>query len=308
MQNDRLKYMANVIGLAVLSFVLTGGLLNEALSLFMRKNIAGASLANPIGFSEILLQIIYFVRSIITLAIPILVLRRGDLVKKRTFATKQKPEQNAKLLALIFLGMIPLTNLLSGVFERAFTGLFHMEATASIALPDGFLATILLFITMCVVPAVLEEILFRGYIQRMLLPYGGVFSLLVTSLLFTLMHARIYQMPSIFLLSMALGYVFYVTEDIRISMSLHFLNNAIAFIIAYVAQNMDGASAMVFTTMLFAICLFAGAIGLALLKKEEWKQLPPNKRPDRISRIEKLLTAPFFSVALIVLLISFFTR
>ncbi len=308
MQNDRLKYMANVIGLAVLSFVLTGAFLNEALSFFMRKNIMGASLANPVGLSEILLQFIYFMRSVITLAVPILVLRKGDLAKKRPFIATERPTQDLKLIGFVFLGLIPLTSLVSGVFERVFTDLFHMEAASSIMLPDGFFATALLFISMCIVPALLEEILFRGYIQRMLMPYGGLFALLVTSLLFTLMHARIYQMPSIFVLSMALGYVFYMTEDIRASMFLHFLNNAIAFIITYVAQNMDGASAMVFTAMLFAMCLFVGAIGIALLRQKEWKKLPPNKRPDRISRIEKLLTAPFFSVAFIVLIVSFFTR
>lgn len=47
--------------------------------------------------------------------------------------------------------------------------------------------------------------LFRGYFLRLLRPYGTWFAVIVTAILFALMHGNILQIPFAFLVGLACG-------------------------------------------------------------------------------------------------------
>lgn len=73
---------------------------------------------------------------------------------------------------------------------------------------------------------VTEEILFRGLIQRRLLPYGKRFAILGSAFTFGMFHGNILQTPYAFLCGLVLGYV--ASEySIAWSMLLHMINNMV---------------------------------------------------------------------------------
>ena len=54
----------------------------------------------------------------------------------------------------------------------------------------------------CIIAPIMEELLFRGLILQTLKRYGNVFAILVTSLLFALLHGNLPPSVPVFALSM----------------------------------------------------------------------------------------------------------
>lgn len=86
-----------------------------------------------------------------------------------------------------------------------------------------------------ILPAIFEEIFFRGGLQQLLTqwfknPFWGI---VVTSLLFSLIHFSYYGFLPRFFLGIMLGYMFYFTNNLWYSILAHFLNNGIAVTAMY---------------------------------------------------------------------------
>lgn len=90
---------------------------------------------------------------------------------------------------------------------------------------------ILGFITIAIVPALCEEVFFRGYVQRSFelkwTPFKGA---LVTAIIFGLFHLNFYGLLPLIAIGLFLGYSLYKTNSILIPMILHFLNNALSYV------------------------------------------------------------------------------
>ena len=86
-------------------------------------------------------------------------------------------------------------------------------------------------------PAVCEEFLFRGAILSALEPYGTKRAILITSLLFTLLHGSIIGAPGIFILGVVLGMIAVCTGSIYGSIIYHTLHNAITIVLVYMQRG-----------------------------------------------------------------------
>ncbi|NLL78592.1 MAG: CPBP family intramembrane metalloprotease [Clostridiales bacterium] len=86
--------------------------------------------------------------------------------------------------------------------------------------------TVSMFLYACIVAPVGEELVYRGFVLRFLQRYGKVFAIIVSSILFGVMHGNLIQAMFAFSIGLVLGYV--ATEySIKWSIFLHFLNNCI---------------------------------------------------------------------------------
>ncbi len=74
---------------------------------------------------------------------------------------------------------------------------------------------------------IVEEIICRGIVLNGLLKkFSPGVSIVVSSLLFAIMHGNIHQGINAFLLALFLGYIFYRTKSIILCIFTHFFNNA----------------------------------------------------------------------------------
>ena len=83
-----------------------------------------------------------------------------------------------------------------------------------------------MFLYAGILAPVAEEILFRGLVQRMMLPFGKKFAILVSSLTFGLFHGNLLQAPYAFAVGLVLGYVA-AEYNILWAMLLHLINNLV---------------------------------------------------------------------------------
>jgi membrane protease YdiL (CAAX protease family) len=91
---------------------------------------------------------------------------------------------------------------------------------------------VLLFVTIAIVAPVLEEILFRGYLQSALMhrmkPWLAI---LLASSLFGIVHMQPLAFPVLTVLGAVFGYLYYKTGSLKVNILLHILNNGVAYIL-----------------------------------------------------------------------------
>ncbi|MEW6005678.1 MAG: CPBP family intramembrane glutamic endopeptidase [Stygiobacter sp.] len=100
---------------------------------------------------------------------------------------------------------------------------------------NSFFESSFVVFLVAVVPAICEEILFRGFVQKSFeLKFKTYTSIFITSLFFGLYHFNPYGLIALIALGFYFGYAVYKSNSIVVSMVLHFLNNfltVIAFLI-----------------------------------------------------------------------------
>lgn len=85
---------------------------------------------------------------------------------------------------------------------------------------------VLVAIVVAVVPALSEETMFRGFIQRSFeLKYKKYLAAIITALFFSLYHFNPYGFIPLFILGTFFGFAAYQSKTLLIPMFLHFLNN-----------------------------------------------------------------------------------
>lgn len=131
-----------------------------------------------------------------------------------------------------------------------------------------------------VLPALLEEMAFRGYVLRTLRPYGDRTAILVSSLLFALMHGNVLQVPFAFIVGLVLGYVTVQTDNIWLAVVIHFCNNAMSTVLQYLQMGMSAEAQNRMTTLVFCVLALVGLLALILLKARGSRLAAPGQ-PER---------------------------
>ncbi len=155
-----------------------------------------------------------------------------------------------------------------------------------------------------VLPALLEEWLFRGCVLRTFRAYGDGFAIVMSALLFGLMHGNIVQIPFAFIVGLLLGWLYVVTDNIWFPIAVHFANNALSVSMEYLSMNMDVQSQNVFGTIVYALIVCAGAASVIVLIIKKSSLFHRLENPSIIYPSERLKTA-LFAPTLLISLICF---
>ena len=88
-------------------------------------------------------------------------------------------------------------------------------------------------------PALFEEVFFRGAMQNLFIrwwkkPFWGI---IITSLVFSLIHGEIYPFLSRAILGFALGLMYYYSKNLWVNIIAHFLNNAFVIIQLFIVSR-----------------------------------------------------------------------
>ena len=109
-----------------------------------------------------------------------------------------------------------------------------------ISLPGitGFKTFIIAIVALCVVPAVFEEVMFRGIVFNYFRQFGKKAAVIISALLFAIMHLDFFNFPATFMLGIVCGYIICKTNRIFYTMIVHFSFNFISVLSDYI-RNFD---------------------------------------------------------------------
>ena len=82
-------------------------------------------------------------------------------------------------------------------------------------------------------PAICEEIFFRGFVMRSFERYSPVAAIILSSVAFAIMHGNLQQIVYAFILGLILGTVVMVTDSLLAGTVMHFTLNAMSVILSY---------------------------------------------------------------------------
>jgi membrane protease YdiL (CAAX protease family) len=103
--------------------------------------------------------------------------------------------------------------------------------------PTEFLLVVLM---VALVPAIAEELLFRGLVQRSLEEaVGGLRGAIITGVIFGAYHLNPFSIVPLVALGVYFGFIAYRSGTITLAMSAHFFNNFIACTAVYLELNDD---------------------------------------------------------------------
>ncbi|MBR5108014.1 MAG: CPBP family intramembrane metalloprotease [Bacteroidales bacterium] len=96
------------------------------------------------------------------------------------------------------------------------------------------------FLTVAIFAPIFEEWLCRGMVLRGLLTkMKPVWAIVVSALFFAVIHANPWQALTAFLIGLVMGYVYYKTGSLILTMIIHFVNNGTSVILSNIEQFKD---------------------------------------------------------------------
>lgn len=173
-------------------------------------------------------------------------------------------------------------------------GLTIVEGVEALSVdPDNFS----LFLYAGLLAPITEEILFRGLIQRSLLPFGKRFAIFCSAFTFGLFHGNLIQTPYAILVGLVLGYVA-AEYSIGWAMLLHMINNLlIADSLNRLTAGLPEEAAAI---VVWAVLLFFGVAAIVVLISKR-KDIHAWRQQETINRT--YLGCFFSSAGVIVFLI-----
>ena len=124
-------------------------------------------------------------------------------------------------------------------------------------------------IATAVVPPLVEEFACRGIILGCLRRFGDGFAVLISAILFGLMHGNFDQMPFAFMVGLALGYIVVKTDSLWIAVAVHAANNLVSVVFEYLLAGLSQNSQNLIYSLYLMAGLILGKIGAVLLSDRE---------------------------------------
>ncbi len=175
-------------------------------------------------------------------------------------------------LCYVFFG-VALTSA-AAFFNTQIVSVFHYSEFSNEVLWDSEVTSnyqiALMLLGLAVVPAFVEELLFRGVILTNLLPYGKGTAVLGSAVLFGLMHQNVEQLLYATAAGVVLGWIFVRTRSIWPCVLMHFVNNFHSVLQTVLLSRVPGPATERALYLLQAALLALGLVcGVMLFCKRE---------------------------------------
>ncbi len=257
-------------------------------------------------------QVIQIVVSSVAFIFPFLIylkLMKARLSEVGSFGKAQNKNLIFPLV-LVGLGVCGFSNFITSAAGMVFQFFGFTYNVVSYQNPTDPFGIILSFVATAVTPALVEEFAMRGVLMGVLRKYGDGFAVIVSALVFGLMHGNLVQIPFAFFLGLFFGYAVIKTGTIWTAVIIHFINNFISISFDYLFTGIGDTTAWFINFFYLMLLIGIGFVGFSLLHRADGNDFKLNNDTGVLAMPEKLkkfLTTPcMIIVYVIVLLESFF--
>lgn len=237
-EKKNIRRLANCTGGAILFYIGLQNVFSVLLTFF--------------GFAEIYMTSELFRKGAETLMIIFSILPSfmlfGKRMQKITGITYplalSKPKRPILTILAFFAGMgtCMLANYATSFFAVIMAIFGYSISSPDVGLPMGVTGITMTVVQVVFVAALIEELALRGYTMGHLRRYGNGFAILVSAIMFGLIHGNLVQAPFALISGLAIGYFTIRTESIWTGILIHAGNNLFSVVISYVGEFFGDAA------------------------------------------------------------------
>lgn len=169
--------------------------------------------------------ILYILCIGISLLFIMLYFRYNNIKCLKINASKKMTVSKFVPILCVFMGAQFIFSMFSMGLERVFNN-FGYTIMEQIESASSTSTTISMFLYASILGPIVEEIVYRGFVMNALKKYGTVFAIVVSSVLFGIMHANLAQNIFAFVVGLVLAYTA-MEYGLKWSILLHIINNCI---------------------------------------------------------------------------------
>ena len=240
-----IKQSIGIVGIVLLCSIFFG-----VLSLLF-KNLIGEELSILLSY-------------VLGMGVPLLFVYRKR-VNSAVLGTYNFNFGNWKMLLMLSVAVIAIQlGIISPICDQLPMTEFMKEILLGIGKHKGVFSYIMIVIA----APILEELIFRGIIlDGLLRKYSPIKSIIISSVLFGIMHLNPWQFVAAFIIGLFTGWIYYRTQKLTLTIWIHMVNNLFAFISMYfidVEAMMNLSVAEVYGSMANYILITITAIIIAV--------------------------------------------
>ena len=179
--------------------------------------------------------------------LPFLALPLGLYMRRRpgiAEAMRLGPLPVMSVVTLVVLGLVSV--FLASALAAAWGALLDalgLRSVGDLAAAQSERELALSILTMAALPAVCEELLFRGFVLSAWESRGTAFAIGVSAVLFALIHGNLYGLPVYLLVGGIAGFVTFATGSVYAGMVYHTVYNAACLVIPYLMAGREAEAA-----------------------------------------------------------------
>ncbi len=170
-------------------------------------------------------------------------------------------------------------------------------------LPADMLGILLQFVLIAILPAILEEIIFRHVMLGALLPFGKEFAILVSALLFGLCHGGFEGIAFAFAFGMGFAFAAVKFRSILPGMVFHCLTNCAALATQYGSLYLGERAYEIYATVETLVVMGLGILSICLLASTHFLTLDKDAEDENGSRDRRAVFSSIKTPAMIVFFI-----
>lgn len=231
METQQRTHAADLCGMAALGYPVILYGTQVLLSLVLRTRVRGATLENPLCLTEAQTIFLQMIPGLLALAIPGAAVALVGRLSPQQMRWHKAPAGAAWRWMPFFLGVVTVAELLGGLLAK----LLRLPQ-AHTMLPQSGAGMILSYVAACLLPAMGEELFFRGVLQGLLRSMGRTASIWGTAVLFSLLHGSLPQCIAALAAGLVLGLCAQATGSLAPVILLHLTHNSIAFVGLWLEQ------------------------------------------------------------------------
>ena len=209
--------------------------------------------------------------SIIGFCLPFVIVFKCANVKIGELVSFKKSEKGTAVpFVLIGFGICMFSNIVTAVAGAIFESQGVEYSVDFGSDPKGIFGFMLTFLSTVITPALVEEFICRGLILGSLKKFGEGFAILISSLLFGIMHGNFEQIPFAFLIGLGLGFMTVKSGSIWPAVIVHALNNSVSVLFTYLPDSLPVLAIDVIYILILTVALALGIFGFLIIgnKKE----------------------------------------
>lgn len=296
-KSNKMKRFGFVIGIALLLWMILQNIGTLVLPVITENLLTGTISEKSIYW------IYYSIISIISLLLPSILV--SSYTEDQYKECKKLDFKSALKIVLIGWGVITIIRYLEQYILNLIGSDYNILTDNLIAnSSDTILDKIIFFIGLAVVPGIFEEIFIRKSILNYGKQFGTYFTIIVSSIIFGLLHLNLQQGIFACLIGLVFAIILLITKDIRITILLHIMNNGLVALISIFSESNIMQNILEYGSLLLGLIGIVLLIGVIIKNKGKNKIFEKEKFKEEYKMIFRNFTFDLVIILFIVLTIA----